>query len=120
MVPPAVVVRSAYAGRDPVPFAAVQVFGPQGDKQEFQTGRTDRRGVFSFVPDAAGGWRVVVDDEEGHRREVRIEVPERFVATVPVQASRAPVSRWERAAVGLALMFGATGVLYGLKARKAA
>lgn len=113
---PAVIVKVAYAGSEPVAFAKVQVFAPGGGKAEFQTGMTDKHGNFSFVPDGAGDWRVVVDDEEGHRREVAVTVPEPFSAGVEVVPGQ--VSRFERALVGIALILGATGVWYGLKVRK--
>jgi nickel transport protein len=118
MAPPAVIVKAAYAGSEPVAFAKIQVFAPGGAAAEFQTGMTDRRGYFSFVPDGAGQWRVVVDDEEGHRREVAVAVPERFGPGAV--AAQGPVSRFERALVGIALILGATGVWYGLKSRNGA
>lgn len=114
---PAVVVRAAYGGSEPVPFAKVQVYAPDSAAPEFLTGLTDRRGYFSFVPDQPGAWRIVVDDEEGHRRETRIEIPRRFDSNA---APAAPLSRWERALIGIALIFAATGFLYGFTARRSA
>jgi len=114
---PAVVLEATYAGTTPVPFAKVQVFAPTSESPEFQTGLTDKLGRFSFVPDGPGKWRVIVDDEEGHRREVIVEVPDPFNATSPTAAAT-QVTRWERALTGVALIFGATGILYGLKARR--
>jgi len=113
---PAVIVRAAYGGSEPVQFAKVQVFAPSSATQEFQTGVTDKRGTFSFVPDGPGAWRVVVDDEEGHRREIEVTVPSPFegVATAPTGHT----SRVERALLGVALMLGATGFLYGFRARR--
>lgn len=116
LAPPAVVIRAVYGGSEPVPFAKVQVFGPSAPAQEFQTGLTDRRGYFSFVPDSAGAWKVIVDDEEGHRREIPVTVPEPFEAKS--EPAQAPTSRLERALLGIALIIGATGFLYGFKARR--
>lgn len=115
LAPPAVIVRAAYGGSEPVAFAKVQVFAPSEAAQEYQTGMTDRRGIFSFVPQDPGAWRIVLDDEEGHRKEVTISVPDPFQSS----ATAAPpsVSRLERALLGLAILFGATGVFYGYKAR---
>jgi nickel transport protein len=121
MSPPAVVIRSTYAGREPVSFASVQVFAPGQANREFQAGHTDRRGTFSFVPDGPGPWRVVVDDEEGHRRDMVVTIPEKFGSSPdPIAAQAMPISRWERALTGLALIFGATGILYGFKSRRGA
>lgn len=113
---PAVIVRAAYGGSEPVAFSKVQVFSPAEPAQPYQTGLTDRRGYFSFVPDAGGAWRLVVDDEEGHRRDVAITVPHPFRSNAPVPAARS--SRLERAFLGLALILGGTGFLYGFKARR--
>jgi nickel transport protein len=115
---PAVVVRAAYGGSEPVPFAKVQVFTPSSPTREFQAGVTDPRGYFSFVPDGPGAWRVVIDDEEGHRREFPVTVPDPFHSSVSTPGKS--TSRLERAVLGLAIIIGATGFLYGFKARRAA
>jgi hypothetical protein len=110
------VIRAAYGGSDQVPFAKVQVFSPSSPKEEFQTAVTDQRGFFSFVPAGPGSWRVAIDDEEGHRREIEVMIPQTFAAT---SASPLPTSsRLERALQGISLIFGATGFLYGFKARR--
>lgn len=114
---PAVIVKATYAGSQPVAFAKVQVFAPGAPTAEFQTGLTDKRGYFSFVPETAGDWRVIFDDEEGHRREVTVSVPQRF-AEGAATTTTASVSRLERAMVGIALILGVTGIWYGVKARK--
>lgn len=113
---PAVCLRATYAGAGPVPFAAVQVFAPGA--AEFQNGRTDRRGGFSFLPDASGSWRIVIDDEEGHRREATVQVPESFTANTHA-AAPPEVPRFWRALTGVSLLVGATGFLYGFKVRRA-
>jgi nickel transport protein len=117
MAAPAVVIRAAYGGTEPVPFAKVQVLTPSEPPQEFQAGRTDSRGYFSFVPERGGNWSIVLDDEEGHRNTVTVPVPEPFEARI-AHAPAAGMSRIERAVLGLALLFGLTGFLYGFKARR--
>lgn len=116
---PAAILQATYANSDPAPFAKIQVFSPA--KQEFQAGNTDRRGYFSFVPEGAGEWHVIVDDELGHRQDVAVAVPEAFLAANPSTGpagANVPASRWERAALGLALLIGLTGFWYGYRARK--
>ena len=119
MAPPAVIVQATYAGSQPVAFAKVQVFAPDSASAEFQTGVTDKRGYFSFVPEHAGQWRIIFDDEEGHRREVSISVPDKFSKGASTPDAQ-PVSRFERALAGVALMLGATGAWYGFKSKKPA
>lgn len=118
MAPPAVVLRATYGGTEPVPFAKVQVFSASDVKAEYQTGVTDKRGAFSFVPDAGGQWKVVIDDETGHRRDVAVTVPARFEQG-GAPSPGAGASRWERTLLGLALIVGITGFWYGWKARRA-
>jgi nickel transport protein len=109
---PAVIVENRYAGTEAAAYAAVEIFSPADARQEFQNGRTDAAGRFSFVPDRGGEWRYVVDDEIGHRVEVKIPVGE---ATFASSGIRSP---WMTLAAGLGVIAGVTGVLYGWKARR--
>lgn len=113
---PAVVVRAAYGGTEPLPFAKVQVFTAAG--KSFQSGVTDSRGQFAFVPDAAGDWRLVVDDETGHRAEIKIPVSDTFLAGASSASAATSVSRVERALIGIALILGIAGLLYGYRSRR--
>ena len=108
----AVVIRAAYAGTEPCPFAATEIFSPAAAKTEYQNGRTDRTGRFAFVPDQPGNWRVVVDDELGHRVELTVPVAEG--ATLAVSGTQ-PV--WQKALTGAALILGLMGGWYGWKMR---
>jgi nickel transport protein len=93
----------------------VQVFSPARPSAEFQNAKADARGFFSFVPDSSGSWRVVIDDEMGHRAELTVSVPDPFSSAA---ASSSSTPRWERAVTGLALLAAATGFLYGYRARR--
>lgn len=115
---PAVIVKAVYGGSEPVPFAKVQVFAP-GASSEFQSARMDRRGQFSFLPEGGGDWRVMVDDEQGHRSELLVKVPDPF-ETGAHESGPARPARIERMLLGLSLVIGFTGFLYGFKARRRA
>lgn len=116
LAPPAVVIRAKYGGSDPVAFAKVQILSPGRSRSEYQNGLTDRKGQFSFVPDVPGAWLVVVDDEEGHRREITVEVSSSFALGAPT--TTAAPERWMRVLTGLSLLVGLTGFLYGWKSRR--
>jgi len=134
MTPPAVVVRAAYADAESAAYAAVKIYGPGETRAEYQIGNADASGRFAFIPDRAGDWRLVVDDELGHRRERTIPVDEDFLkaaarmsedpAAPPAGGGRIPSGSQPplavRALVGVALILGAAGVLYGFKARRRA
>jgi len=68
-----IVVTAEYDTGEPMSYAKVKIMAP-GAKLPFQSGRTDRNGRFCFFPDKQGEWKVIVDDEMGHRLEVRVPV----------------------------------------------
>jgi nickel transport protein len=70
-----IAIEFLYTGPSPMLFASVQVFAP-GQDQPYQTGRTDRAGRFAFVPSEPGTWRIEVDDNDGHRHKMTVDVPE--------------------------------------------
>jgi nickel transport protein len=59
-------VRFVYEAGDPMSYAAVEIFSPRESNIPFQTGRTDKNGTFSFIPDAEGMWLVSADDGDDH------------------------------------------------------
>ncbi len=93
-----VIVRCRYAD-GAFPDADAWVYSPDEPDRPFQSGRTDRGGVFSFVPNATGAWRVVVDDGMGHRKEVEVTVDDS--APIAAEPFSPPLLRLA-AAVGLA------------------
>lgn len=71
----AVAVRFGYAGGEPMSYVETKVFGPGSSPNvEFQNGRTDARGVFAFVPDSPGSWRVVAVDNHGHKGSLEVGI----------------------------------------------
>jgi nickel transport protein len=126
---PAVVVTCTYSGSDTVADAEFVLFTPAGENEEFQRGHTDNNGVFSFIPDVAGEWKVVVDDGQGHREEVSVHVTETFLSDAEITPATAELLRsgggalgsmplWMKAVWGLSLIFGLAGILYLVRARK--
>ncbi len=118
---PLIVLKAAYSGSEPVAFAAVKIYAPGTSPAAYQSGNADASGRFAFVPDREGEWRAVVDDELGHREERLIPVSREFIEggfEPPGASAPARLPLWVRAAAGLALIFGASGVLYGIKARR--
>ncbi len=123
-LPPFVVVNATYEGTEPASFIAVTVHPPASANikaDAFQTGRTDFEGKFVFRPTAPGEWRVVLDDEMGHRVELVAKVGGAGLA----EASKVhPVGEGEgrgtgeRFLIGLSVLFGVSGLLYGWMARR--
>jgi nickel transport protein len=118
---PVIVLKATYSGAEPVSFAAVKIHAPGTPGAVFQSGNADSAGRFAFVPDREGDWRAVVDDELGHRGESRISIAPDFVPLGPAlteEPARARLPLWQRAALGVALIIGFFGFLYGYKARR--
>lgn len=87
----------------------------------FQSGRTDRNGRFCFVSDLAGDWKVVVDDEMGHRLEICVPVNEALALQAKQQrgeAAESSLCRYEKALMGISIMFGVFGVFFWWRGKK--
>ncbi len=127
--PPVVKVHAYFSATSPLINAKVEVFAP-GTEEVYQTGRTDQAGFFVIVPVGPGEWVVTFDDERGHRGRTVINVTDDFFGDDPSETAaiappvEAPVKIANdiplayRVIFGLALIFGITGVYYGIKARK--
>jgi nickel transport protein len=114
-----VVVTARYDSGEPMSYAKVNIFAP-GAKLSFQSGRADRNGRFCFFPDVAGDWKVIVDDEIGHRLEIFVPVDE----TMELQANQQPgesagssCGRYQKALMGISVIFGIFGIFFWWKGR---
>ncbi|MFC2156165.1 hypothetical protein ACFLRB_06735 [Acidobacteriota bacterium] len=72
-IPPFVMITSTYHGGSVITDAEVTVFLTDPQK-EFQKGRVDKKGKFSFIPDREGTWFFRADDGMGHRKTVKIAI----------------------------------------------
>ena len=121
---PFVVISASYEGAEPASFIAVTVHPPASANikaDAFQTGRTDFEGKFVFRPTAPGDWRVLLDDEMGHRVELVAKVGGTgFAEASPVPSTGQGEGRGtgERFLIGLSVLFGVSGLLYGWMARR--
>jgi len=67
-----------FAGGEPMDYAEIEVYVPE-EKIPFQKARTDRNGIFCFMPDKKGVWKVIAkgETEHGlHGAEVEVKVKE--------------------------------------------
>ena len=70
-----------YSTGEKMSYREAIVFSPNDAKFAVQSGRTDENGRFAFIPDVSGEWRVIVQDEEGHRCEAKINISQEFFTT---------------------------------------
>lgn len=57
--------RFFYSQNNPASYTQYEIFGP-GDSIAHKTGRTDKNGFASFLPDRAGKWVIKVFGESDH------------------------------------------------------
>jgi nickel transport protein len=134
---PAVTVKAFFSASAPLAGAIVEIYAP-GDDRPFQTGRTDTKGNFAFIPNATGSWRVVIDDERGHTGNVVVSITGDFFETAeeaaapsdPLQEPAVPaeieidtaaaggIPAVYRVIFGLLLIVSITAVAYALRLRQ--
>ena len=115
-----IVVTAKYDSGEAMSYAKVKISAP-GAKLTFQSGRTDRNGRFSFFPDTPGDWEVVVDDEMGHRLELKVPVNETLTLQTNEQRGEvgpASLSRYQKAFMGICIIFGISGIFFWWKGKK--
>lgn len=115
-----IVVTAEYDTGEPMSYAKVKI-SALGTDLIFQSGRTDRNGRFCFFPDAAGDWKVVVDDGIGHRLEMTVPVREPLGLKSQQQNGgqiKSPLSRNERGIMGISIIFGICGILFWWRGKR--
>ncbi len=128
--PPVVILKADYGDHDHgVSQGDVSIYAPGETDTVFQSGKTDPSGKFAFIPHKAGEWRVLVDDGTGHKGEAVITLEDFFFAVTgadleteekginPVPPAAALSVFW-KALIGISLLIGIAGILYGLISRK--
>ena len=101
-----------YSTGELMSYLKAEVFSPSDEKIAYQSGRTDAGGRFAFVPDKPGKWRVVVNDDDGHRAEAEIDVTQEFMSGgaaggIVQEKKAAPegLDLYLRAGLGVSLLF---------------
>ncbi|WP_239060934.1 DUF4198 domain-containing protein [Desulfovibrio sp. JC022] len=119
---PAVTFKSGFSSGDPIAYGEVLIYAPENTEVEFQNGRTDKNGVFSFLPDRAGIWKVEVDGGLGHKLMFDVEVAESDKNELATHEKEAPLqgSIEIRALLGISLIFNLCLAVTYLRARRKA
>lgn len=114
-----VVAFVSYEGGIPARGAEVRVTGPEGGGF-YLVGVTDPAGLFAFVPDQPGEWRVAADDGRGHRVETMIHVqpPETLGPLSTSEPEPEEDFPFGAAVTGLSLIVALAGFAYGVSKRR--
>ncbi|MBU0681523.1 MAG: hypothetical protein KKD73_08885 [Proteobacteria bacterium] len=112
---------ATYDDGEPLGYGRVEIAAPDS-KLPFQSGRTDRNGLFCFTPDSHGDWQIVINDELGHQVRLKTTVgqdmalPQNDLA--PDQNGLA-MGKGGGIVAGLAIIFGlSSGLAWGRNRKK--
>jgi len=108
-------IEANYDDGTPMSYSEVKVYSLQDKETEFQQGLTDKNGRFVFFPDVKGKWKLVVNDGMGHGIVTNISFEEEMKVK---KTGTAHFSRWQKILIGVSLIFGITGILFYLVAKK--
>lgn len=117
---PAVTFRSGFSSGEPIAYGEVLIYSPDDSEVEFQNGRTDKNGVFSFLPDRPGIWKIEVKGGLGHKLMFEVQVDAHKI----IKDSKADnygflhSSQSMRAVLGVSLLFNIALATLLLRARK--
>ncbi|MFW5837949.1 MAG: carboxypeptidase-like regulatory domain-containing protein, partial [Desulfovibrionaceae bacterium] len=106
-VSPALGFVAAFSSGEPASYAEVVIASPESGEVEFQSGRTDARGRFVFLPDAPGSWRVRLDAGMGHALDFELQADEAAPAPSgdPTQPAATPLLAVLGASLALNVFF---------------
>jgi len=102
-------VRAYYSEKDAASYSQYELFGP-GDKDPYQTGRTDRNGYIGFVPDRPGVWKLQVWGESTHgfhgvTTEIKVD------QALGLEGFKKPmVAAYTKYVTGISLIIGIFGI----------
>jgi len=116
-----ILVEVEYDDGEPMTYASIEIFDSD-ENLPFQSGRTDRNGRFLFYPDKMGDWKVVVTDGMGHRLALKTNIDKTLNINKTEQQAKSInqgfLSRYERALIGISIIFGISGIFFWWKGRK--
>jgi nickel transport protein len=111
-------VKVFYTADDPASYAEFEVYAPDGGDLPHQTGRTDRNGFVSFIPDRQGTWKVKVLGESAHGYHgVTIEV--KVDKDTNLESFKKPLAaQYAKFVTGISLIIGLFGIYALYSTRK--
>jgi hypothetical protein len=86
------IVYFKYSTGEPMAYARIKIFPPSAVEKNLESliSITNRNGLFSFVPDESGEWRIAVEDGMGHMGEITVMAGTKEAGAVFSTSSPAP------------------------------
>ncbi len=111
---------ATYDDGEPMSYSGVEISAPDS-KLPFQSGRTDRNGLFCFKPDKPGEWQLIISDEMGHQIRLKTTVSQDMSllqGKATHEHNAQSMGKAEGVVTGVALIFGLSGCLAWWQSRK--
>lgn len=108
-----------YSTGEPMSFSKIKIYPPSTADRNIESliSITDRNGLFSFVPDEEGVWRIDVEDGMGHAGSINI-TSNVLEKSIGVPSSRLPLAF--TSVLGLSLILNIFAIWYFIAKRKKA
>jgi len=103
-----VVIKVGYDDGEPMSYAEVKIYSPDNSKVEYQNGRTDKNGCFSFLPPRTGEWKIVINDGMGHGVVTRVPVKE-IKEGLEIESSNHGLSLGQKLLIAISIVWGLVG-----------
>ena len=111
---------ASYDDGGPMSYGGVEISAPDSELP-FQSGFTDRNGLFCFQPDSLGEWQLTINDEMGHRVSLKTVVSQDLVLAqgeVAHEHNGQSMGKTEGLVGGVGFIFGLSGCLAWWQSRK--
>lgn len=103
-----------YGDGEGMNYTGYKIYSP-GSDTVFQSGLTDKNGKLSFIPDAAGEWRVEVNDDTGHAAAVIVKTDKISDGNI---ASGNSLNIIQKIIMAVCVIWGAAGTAFYFRSRK--
>ncbi|WP_031479397.1 hypothetical protein [Maridesulfovibrio frigidus] len=100
--------KTVFSSGEPISYGEVLIFSPEDSEIEYQNGRTDKLGQFSFLPNKNGKWKIEINGGMGHKIFFDIDITD-LHGENKIEIQNKPTtfksSLYMRIALGISLIF---------------
>ncbi|OEU66970.1 MAG: hypothetical protein BA863_16855 [Desulfovibrio sp. S3730MH75] len=106
--PKTITFKTIFSSGEPISYGEVLIFSPENTEVEYQNGRTDKLGQFSFLPDKKGKWKIEVNGGMGHKIIFDVAITDLLnenIIEIQNKSSQLKSSIYMRVALGISFIF---------------
>lgn len=103
-----IALQASYDSGQPIPHAKVLVYAP-GKSESDHESASDGNGVFCFLPDKAGEWKIEMSDRLGHGIRVSLNIDKDLNVEDLKEESKATLGLKQKLIMAFCVIWGALG-----------